>query len=79
MLFCQFPPAAMVEERHQPAEQSALRLAAEIDVLGNVHVPGKGQVLVNHLDSEITGIARAVEPNLPAIKDQLPFARRVQA
>ena len=79
MLFCLFPPAAMVEQRHQPAEQSARRLAAEIDVLGNVHVTGEGQVLVNHLDSEIAGIARTVEPDRPAIEDQASLARRVQA
>ena len=48
----------------RPSELAA-GLAAEIDVLEDRHVPGEREVLVDHLDADVAGVARAAEMDRP--------------
>src|SRR6266536_973295 len=73
------PFVGVVVDQRYHAEQPPCLLPAEEDVLVDPHVPGQGQVLVDHLDTELAGISRAVEPDRLAVDEQLPLARRVEA
>ncbi len=73
------PLVGIVVDHRDDAEDPACLLPAEEDVLVDPHVAGQGQVLVDHLDAELAGISRAVEPDRLAVDEQLPLARRVEA
>ncbi len=55
------------------------QLAAQEDVLVDAQVPRQGQVLVDHLDTQHTGVGRAVETDWMALHEDLARARRVES
>jgi hypothetical protein len=69
----------VVHQVQGPAQEIAPRLAPQVDVLGDVHVAGQRQVLIDHLDAPVPGVLRAGEVHGLALEDQLPLAGRVQA
>jgi hypothetical protein len=61
------------------ATQFAAGLAAQIDVLVNRHVPGEREILIDHLDPHIAGIARTSKMDRLAVEDEGALARRIEA
>ncbi len=61
------------------AENPAARLAAQIDVLENRQVSGKGEILVDHFDADPAGIPGACELDGAAIENDLARPWGVEA
>jgi len=57
----------------------AARLAAQIDVFEDRHVSGQRQILVDHLDSSLVGIARRIELHRLALDQNFAFTRPEEA
>ena len=54
-------------------------LAAEEHVRDDVEVVGEGEILVDHLDAEVGGVARAVDVDLRPLEERGAFVERIDA